>query len=142
MRRATAQASSTLVAEPFWGQGMPSSSSRRPKRLRSSARSIFSGSVPIMGTPAFLSGTARFGRARIHAVEDGANSQLLAPRAHRKLAHFPGAGDLRIRDTVALGGLELLARNGGGRNVFQRALELDHLADLLQKPGVDRGPVV
>ena len=59
MRRATAQASSTLVAVPLAGEGMPRSSSSLPNSLRSSARSILAGSVPMMGTPRRLSGSAR-----------------------------------------------------------------------------------
>src|ERR1039458_9475610 len=51
MRAATAQASSTLVAAPLAGQGICNSSSNLPNSLRSSARSISSGSVPMMGTP-------------------------------------------------------------------------------------------
>ncbi len=54
MRRATSQASSTLVAVPLAGQGIASSSSSLPNSLRSSARSIFSGSVPMIGTPSAL----------------------------------------------------------------------------------------
>ncbi len=60
MRFALASASSTLVAVAPRGCGMASSSSSLPKRLRSSARSMLSGEVPMMGTPAAFSGSARF----------------------------------------------------------------------------------
>src|SRR6266404_1059565 len=73
-----------------------------------------------------------FGGARVYAVEDGADSQFLAPRAHGQLAHLPCPGNLCVRDAVALGGFKLLARDSGGRNALQPALELDHLADLLE----------
>ncbi len=54
------RASSRLVAMAPSGCGMPRSTMSLPKRLRSSARSIDSGEVPMMGTPAAFSGRARF----------------------------------------------------------------------------------
>jgi hypothetical protein len=60
MRSATARASSKLRAMPEGGRFSSSLSSTRSKRSRSSARSIASGGVPKIGTPAFSSATASF----------------------------------------------------------------------------------
>ena len=59
MRSATSLASSSEMAVPLSGWGMPSSVRRALNRLRSSARSMASGLVPRMGTPARKSGSAR-----------------------------------------------------------------------------------
>jgi hypothetical protein len=59
MRSAQSFASSNEVAVPFSGIGMPSLFRSAPKRLRSSARSMESGEVPMMGAPASESRTAR-----------------------------------------------------------------------------------
>src|SRR5215218_8416088 len=58
--RATSRASSGVDAVPNLGCGMPSSSSSRPNRERSSARSIASGEVPRMRAPAFSNSWASF----------------------------------------------------------------------------------
>ena len=48
------------TAGSYFGAGILSSSSNRPNSLRSSAKSMLEGSVPMIGTPAALSGKARF----------------------------------------------------------------------------------
>ena len=58
MRAATSLASSSEIAVPLSGCGISSSVRSALKRLRSSARSIASGLVPRMGTPARKSGRA------------------------------------------------------------------------------------
>ena len=58
MRRPISRASSRDRAVPHAGAGMASFSRSRPKRWRSSARSIESGEVPRILTPAACSGSA------------------------------------------------------------------------------------
>ena len=58
--RATSRASSGDVAVPLGACGMPRSHSSCEKRSRSSARSIESGDVPMILTPASCSGSASF----------------------------------------------------------------------------------
>ena len=60
MVRATSTASSSEQAIPLGGWFMFSSSSSALKRSRSSARSIESGSVPMMGTPDLTRPLMRF----------------------------------------------------------------------------------
>ncbi len=60
IRAATSLASASERAVPLSGCGMPSSESKALKRFRSSARSIASGLVPRIVTPARWSGSASF----------------------------------------------------------------------------------
>ena len=77
-------------------------------------------------------------RARIHAIEHRRDAQLLAPRPHVQRPDFPGPGELRIGDPVALGLQELLARDRAQRDLAHVALQIDHLAHLPQEPRIDR----
>ena len=60
MRAASRLASSTLTAVPLAGCLRPSFLRSSANFLRSSARSMASGVVPMIGTPAFFRASARF----------------------------------------------------------------------------------
>ena len=60
MRLAMSNASSTFIAAPLSGCGIPILANNFPKCLRSSASSIDFGEVPIIGTPALSSSRAKF----------------------------------------------------------------------------------
>ena len=137
MERATAQASSTLVAEPFAGEGIFRSSSSLPKSLRSSARSMFAGSVPMIGHAGGLQ-RQRQRQRRLPAELDDHAVRLLGVA---DVQHFFERERLEVEAVagVVIGGdglriavdhdrfdAEFLQREG---RVAAAVIELDSLAD-------------
>ena len=60
------------MAVPLAGEGISSSSSSLPKSLRSSARSMLSGSVPMIGTPEALQRQRQVQRSLAAELDDHA----------------------------------------------------------------------
>ena len=145
MRRATVSASSGFRAIPLGGRRRPSVSSTTSKRSRSSARSIASGEVPMIGTPALLEGDGQPQRRlpaelHDHAVRPLHGDDLEHVLEGQRLEVEPVAGVVVRRDGLGVAvhhdrlDARLAQREG---RVHAAVVELDALPDPVRPAAED-----
>ena len=81
----------------------------------------------------------KFGGAGIDALENGLNAQFTPALAHRCRLYVPQLGNLFVARARALGFEHQFRRNFVQRAGFYARVDLQHLLEMLNEPGIDLG---